>query len=159
MPKVLIGYYSKTGNTEAMAAAIEETIKEEGLGVVRKSVERIEAQELLEYDAIILGSPTYYGTLAWQVKKLLDDSVKFHGKLTGKIGAAFSSAANIGGGNETTILSILEAFLIHGMVVQGEAKGDHYGPVGIGSPDERALKCCKRLGKSVAALVKRLGKE
>jgi len=156
MPKALIGYYSETGNTKAMAAAIEKAVKDEGVETVSKSVDKIAAKELLDYDAIILGSPTYYGTLAWQVKKLLDESVKFHGKLAGKVGAAFTSSANIGGGNETTIMSILEAFLIHGMIVRGEAMGDHYGPVGIGGPDARALGCCKKLGRSVADLVKKL---
>ena len=156
MPKVLIGYYSKTGNTQKMAKAIEESIKEEGLEVVNKKIGDIAADELLDYEAIVLGSPTYYGTLAWPIKKLLDESVKFHGKLKGKIGAAFTSAANIGGGNETAILSILEAFLIHGMIIQGNPKGDHYGPVGIGSPDKRALKGCRQLGKTVADLVRKI---
>ena len=156
MAKVLIGYYSETGNTEKMAKEIEKTIKGEGLEVVNKKIEDIAVDELLDYDAIVIGSPTYYGTLAWLVKKLLDESVKFHVKLKGKIGAAFTSAGNIGGGNETTILSILEAFLIHGMIVQGDPKGDHYGPVGIGSPDERALKGCRQLGKTIADLTKKL---
>lgn len=156
MGRVLISYYSKTGNTKQMADEIEKTMKEEGLRVVKKEIENTKAEELLEYDAIIFGSPTYYGLMAWPVKKLLDESVKFHGKLAGKIGAAFSSSANVGGGNETVILGILEAFLIHGMIVQGEARGDHYGPVAIGRPDDRALACCRRLGESVAELVKKL---
>src|SRR3989338_3550234 len=156
MAKVLIIYYSRTGHTKTMADTIEEAIKQEGVEVIKKKVEDMQAEELLNYDGIIIGSPTYYGTLSWQLKKLIDDSVKFHGKLIGKVGAAFSSAANIGGGNETTILSILEAMLIHGMVVQGEPIGDHYGPVGINEPDERALKGCKKLGKQVANLVKKL---
>jgi NAD(P)H dehydrogenase (quinone) len=156
MPKVLIGYYSKSGNTKRMADAVEESIKEEGLEVVNKEVGDITVDELLDYEAIVMGSPTYYGTLAWPVKKLLDESVKLHGKLKGKIGAAFTSSANIGGGNETAILSILGAFLIHGMIVQGEPEGDHYGPVGVGSPDKRALDGCRRLGKTVAALAKKL---
>ena len=158
MPKVLIGYYSETGNTKKMAKAVEESIKEEGLEVVNKKIEDIAVDELLDYEAIVIGSPTYYGTLAWPIKKLLDESVKFHGQLKGKIGAAFTSAGNIGGGNETTVLSILEAFLIHGMIVQGDPKGDHYGPVGIGSPDERALKGCRQLGKTVAGLAKKLSR-
>ena len=156
MGRVLISYYSKTGNTKQMADEIEKTMKEEGLRVVKKEIENTKAEELLEYDAIIFGSPTYYGLMAWPIKKLLDESVKFHGKLAGKIGAAFSSSANVGGGNETVILGILEAFLIHGMIVQGEARGDHYGPVAIGRPDDRALACCRRLGESVAELVKKL---
>ena len=156
MAKVLIVYYSKTGHTEKMANAVEEAVKEEGVEVVKKRVEDVQADELLEFDGIIIGSPTYYGIMAWPIKKLIDESVKFHGKLAGKVGAAFSSSANIGGGNETVILSILEALLIHGMIVQGEPKGDHYGPVAINEPDERALKGCKRLGQSVANLAKRL---
>lgn len=156
MPKILIIYYSKTGHTEKMAEKIEEAIKEEGIEVVKKRVEDTKVDELLDYDGIVIGSPTYYGIMAWPIKKLIDESVKFHGKLAGKVGAAFSSAANIGGGNETVILSILEALLIHGMIVQGEAKGDHYGPVAINEPDERAIKGCRRLGKGVANLVRRL---
>ena len=156
MARILIVYYSKTGHTEKMANAVEEAIRQEGVEVVKKGVEETQADDLLNFDGIIIGSPCYYGTMAWPIKKLIDESVKFHGKLVGKIGAAFSSSANIGGGNETVILSILEALLIHGMIVQGEPKGDHYGPVAINEPDERALKGCKKLGQAVATLVKRL---
>ncbi len=157
MAKVLVAYYSKTGHTEKMADAIEEAIKQEGIEVTKKRIEDIKVDELLNFDGIVIGSPTYYGIMAWPIKKLIDESVKFHGKLSGKVGAAFSSSANIGGGNETVILSILEALLIHGMIVQGSVKGDHYGPVAINEPDERALGGCKRLGQNVANLVKRLG--
>lgn len=156
MAKVLIVYYSKTGNTEKMSQAIESVIKEQGLDVVRKRVEETTIEEFLNYEGIILGSPCYYGTMAYPLKKLIDESVEFHGKLTGKVGAAFCSGGNVGGGAETTILSILEALLIHGMIVQGDPKGAHYGPIAIGIPDERALKGCERLGKNVANLVKKL---
>ena len=94
--------------------------------------------------------------MAAEIKKLLDQSVKFHGRLDGKIGAAFASSANVGGGNETTILDILNAMLIHGMIIQGDSQGDHYGAVSIDAPDSRATKQCTRLGSRVAKLVKRL---
>lgn len=157
MAKVLVLYYSETGNTKKMAEIIGEGVKGEGLDVDVKDVNNFKTEELLKYDGIIIGSPTYYGTLASEIKKLLDDSVKFHGQLEGKVGGAFSSSANIGGGNETTILSIIEAMLIHGMIVQGFPRGDHYGPVAIGAPDERVKKECRELGKRVASLVKKLG--
>ena len=124
-----------------------------------KDVGEVKAKELLKFEGIIIGSPTYYGSMAYQIKQLLDESVEFHGDLTGKVGAAFSSSANIGGGNETTILDIINALLIHGMIVQGEPLGDHYGPVAIGTPDARASKQCKRLGQKVAKLVKKLSKK
>jgi len=154
--KILIIYYSQTGNTKKMAELVAEGVKSEGVDVELKNVEEVKARELLKADGIIIGSPTYYGSMAYQIKRLLDESVEFHGELAGKVGAAFSSSANVGGGNETTILDIVNAMLIHGMIVQGDSSGDHYGPVAIGAPDARATKQCKRLGQKVAKLVKKL---
>ncbi|MCX6356456.1 MAG: flavodoxin domain-containing protein [Candidatus Aureabacteria bacterium] len=156
MHKVLIIYYSRSGNTEKMARLIAEGVKSGGAEATVKRVEATEASELLNYQGIVIGSPTYYGTMSWEIKKLFDESVAFHGKLDGRVGAAFSSAANIGGGNETTVLAILEAMLIHGMVVQGDAEGDHYGRVSIDAPDRRVEAQCRLTGKRVAALVRKL---
>lgn len=156
MAKALVCYYSRTGNTKKMAEKIHEVFQDEGLKTDLEKVEDTQADDLLQYDCIVLGSPTYYGTMAWEMKRLIDESVKFHGKLKGKVGGAFSSAANIGGGNETTILDILGALLIHGMIIQGDPKGDHYGPVSIGAPDDRTLKCCERLAQDLAVLTKKL---
>ena len=154
MAKILVAYYSKGGNVKKMAELVAKGVKEEGCEVSLKTVENVLADDLIRYDGFIFGSPTYYGQMAAPVKKLLDDSVILHGKLEGKVGGAFTSSANIGGGNETTILSILQVFLIHGMIIQGTSKNDHYGPVAIGSPDSRAEKQCIALGKRVAKLVK-----
>ncbi|MDD2688865.1 MAG: flavodoxin domain-containing protein [Candidatus Omnitrophica bacterium] len=156
MAKIIVIYYSRSGNTKKMAESILEGINKEGVEAKIKDVEDIKVDELLEYDGIIIGSPTYYGTMSYQIKQLLDDSVKFHGKLDGKIGAAFASSANIAGGNETTILDILNAMLIHGMIIQGDPQGDHYGPVAIGSPDSRTTKECIRLGSRISKLVKKI---
>jgi NAD(P)H dehydrogenase (quinone) len=112
-----------------------------------------DVKDITGYDGIIVGSPTYYGTMAAPVKEIFDKSVRFHGKLDGKVGGAFSSAANIGGGNETTITDIINAMLIHGMIVQGNPNGDHYGPVSIGSPDDRVRRQCREYGKRIALLV------
>ncbi len=155
MKKLAIVYYSGTGNTAAMARLVAEGAKAESdIQVDVKSIEDFPARKALEYDGLIIGSPTYYGSMAYQIKKFFDDSVSFHGKLTGKVGGAFSSSANIGGGNETTITGILNAMMIHGMIVQGDSEGDHFGPVSIGSPDARAEEQCRSLGGKVAALVK-----
>jgi NAD(P)H dehydrogenase (quinone) len=157
MKKIAIIYYSKTGNTQAMARFIEEGAKtESGVQVDMERIEDFPAKKALEYDGLIIGSPTYYGSMAHLIKKFLDETVEFHGKLSGKVGAAFSSAANIGGGNETTILSIINALLIHGMIVQGDHNGDHYGPVSVGTPDGRVEKQCRTLGKKIAVLVKKI---
>lgn len=156
MAKVLIVYYSRTGNTKKMALSIEEGIREEGIDVVVKDVKETKVEELLDYDGIILGSPTYYGLPAGEIKTLLDESVKFHGRLDGKVGGAFTSSGGIAGGNETTLLAIIEALLVHGMIVQGNPGGDHYGPVAIGGPNDKVLQACKDYGRRIARLIKRL---
>ena len=97
-----------------------------------------------------------YGGMAGRLKDFFDSSVVHHGKLSGKVGGAFTSSANIGGGNETTVLNILQAMLIHGMIVQGTAEGDHYGPVSIDAPDDRAKAQCEALGRRVASLAIKL---
>ncbi len=157
MAKMLIAYHSRGGNTRKMAELIHAGAAGlNGLQADVKPVVEVEPGSLLGYDAIVLGSPTYYGLPSAEVKKLLDDSVAFHGQLEGKVGGAFSSSANIGGGNETTIMAILQALLIHGMVVQGVPNGDHYGPVAIGAPDRRAATQCQEYGRRLAALTKKL---
>ena len=157
MAKILIVYYSRTGNTKEMASYVEAGVKEiRGVEVACLSVDQVKAEDLLKYDGIIMGSPVYYGTMAAETKKLLDESVAHHGKLAGKIGGAFASSANVGGGNETTVMDLIKALLIHGMIVPGSAKGDHYGPVAIGKPDNRAQNECKKLGRLVATLTVRL---
>ena len=152
MAKGLVIFYSRTGNTKEMAEIIAASMNESGLPTECKPVENVKPKDLLAFDAIVIGSPTYYGHMAAQIKQLFDDLVSTHGSLDGKIGAAFSSAANIGGGNETTVMGIIEAMLISGLIVQGDPLGDHYGPVSIGKPDHRVINQCKRRGKRIADL-------
>jgi NAD(P)H dehydrogenase (quinone) len=158
MSKALILYYSRGGNTKKMAEFIAKGVEKEKVEVNIRDVKDVTVDYLLVFDAIIIGSPTYYGGMAAEIKRLFDESVKLHGKFDGKIGAAFTSSRQIGGGNETTILDIINAMLIHGMIVQGDWQGDHYGPVSLGFPDGRALKECVRLGSRIARLVKKIAK-
>jgi NAD(P)H dehydrogenase (quinone) len=156
MAKGMVVYYSRSGNTKEMAEIIAKAMNDAGLKTECKSVEKVKADDLPGYDAIVIGSPTYYGQMASPIKKLVDDLVSRHGDLNGKVGGAFSSSANIGGGNETTIMGIIEAMLIAGMVVQGDPQGDHYGPVSIGKPDDRVKKQCARRGQRIAELTQKL---
>jgi len=156
MAKGIVVYYSRTGNTKEMAQIIAKAMNEADLPTECKSVGDVKADDVFSYDAIVIGSPTYYGQMAAPIKELIDDLVGRHGQLDGKVGAAFASAANIGGGNETTIMGIIEAMLISGMVVQGDPNGDHYGPVSIGKPDQRVEQQCRRRGQRIVELTKKL---
>jgi NAD(P)H dehydrogenase (quinone) len=157
MARILITYYSRTGNTAKMAEEVANGAREvKGADVTVKPVEEIKPEELKDYDAIIMGSPVYYGTMAAELKKLIDDSVAFHGQLDGKIGGAFASSGGPHGGNETTVLDIVKALLVHGMIVQGSYDGDHYGAVAVGAPDHRSAGECQHLGRRTAQLAVRL---
>lgn len=154
MAEVLVVYYTRTGNTEKMANMVKEGVAKEGLDVACKNVKDVRVDDLLDYDGIIMGTPVHYGTIAAELKKLIDDSIKLHGKLEGKVGGAFSTSINIGGGNETAIMDLLKCMLIHGMIIQGSSKGDHYGPVSVGAPGERSNEQCVRYGQRIARLVR-----
>jgi len=156
MTRILIIYFSETGNTEKMAYSVAEGVREEGVEHQIKKVQEASVDDLLDVDGIVIGSPTYFGTMAAEIKSFLDKSVVHFKRLAGKVGGAFASSALLGGGNETTVLALLQALLIHGMIIEGTTEGPHYGPVALGSPDQGNLEECKQLGRRVARLVKKL---
>jgi NAD(P)H dehydrogenase (quinone) len=157
MARVLIVYDSKSGRTEKMALAVAEGVKQvKGVDVQVKKVEQADVEELTKADGVILGSPTYYGQMSAKLKDFIDKSIKFHGKLEGKVGAGFTSSGGTASGAETTLFSILQALLIHGMIIQGRADDKHYGAAIAGVPDEDDLKSCIDLGKRVANIVVKL---
>jgi len=156
MKKVLIVYYSKSGNTRKLAQAVAAGVKASGAGCDCKPVARAKVADLLRYDAIILGSPTYYGQMAAEMKQFIDKSVRIHGRLAGKVGGAFTTAGGTHCGAETCLLSLLAALLIHGMAVIGDASYNHYGPAAVGAPDKAALRLGRLYGRKIARLAKKL---
>jgi NAD(P)H dehydrogenase (quinone) len=139
MAKVLVLYYSMYGHIETMANAVAEgardagaevavkrvpeTIPEEqaqAIGIKPQSAPVATVAELTEYDAIIVGAPTRYGSVPGQMRTFWDQTGQlwFQGKLAGKLGAMFTSTGT-GGGNEATIIGFLSTFLHHGMVFAG----------------------------------------
>ncbi len=157
MTRILISYFTKSGNTEKMARAIAEGAKSvDGVEVELKTIADTSIEDLQQADGIILGSPTYFGQMAAEVKDLIDRSIKVFGRLNGKVGGAFTSSGGPAGGNETTIMGILSGLLVHGMVVQGLQAGSHYGPVAVHAPDDAGLRECQRYGEQTATLTKKL---
>jgi NAD(P)H dehydrogenase (quinone) len=154
--KVLIVYYSQTGNTEKMAQAVAEGVEGAGVEPIVRKVDEANVDELLNVQGLILGSPVYYGLPSAKIKAFIDESVKFHGKLEGMVGGAFCSAGGTHTGCETTIMALLEALLVHGMVVQGTSSKNHYGAASVGAPDDADAEVCRKMGARVAELVKRL---
>jgi NAD(P)H dehydrogenase (quinone) len=156
--KVLVVYSSEGGNTEKLARAVAEGAKAAGAQVTLKRAREAEPADLVRADAVAAGSPVYFGTMSAELKALWDRSVGVRGELAGKVGAAFATAGHPTGGKETTILSILQAMLIHAMLVVGDPleTGGHYGAAGVGAPDAAALREGRALGKRLAEVAARL---
>ncbi len=154
MTKVLVVYHSRSGNTAKMAAAVAEGARNGGADVVLKKVEEASVEDLAAADGIVFGAPTYFGTLSGEMKSFIDRSVRIRGKLENKVGAAFTSSGSLSGGNETTLISLIEGMLIHGMIIVGDPleTGGHYGAVAVGAPDAGALIACRKLGERVAEI-------
>jgi NAD(P)H dehydrogenase (quinone) len=166
--KVLVVYDSRTGNTERMARAIKEGAEGIGVDVELKKVDDTKLSDLEAADGIILGSPTYFGSMSAKMKGLVDRSAGLFakGRLKNKVGAAFTSADCTGSGAETTLLSLIAALIQYEAIIvsaPGREAGwpGTYGVIAddlyaIGSPNEKMLDSCKELGKRVADTVKKL---
>lgn len=157
MATMLIVYYSTSGNTRKMAELIADGARAAGgVQVDVRPVDDVTPDDLLETDAIIIGSPVYFATMASQIKKLIEDSVTYFTRMDGKLGGAFVSSGSVHGGNETTLLDIAKALMVHGMIVKGVAGGAHFGPVAVGAPDADEGEECRRYGYDLAELAVKL---
>jgi len=109
-------------------------------------------------NGIVLGSPVYFGLPASEIKRFIDDSISVRGQLENKIGAAFVSSGHRAGGRETTIMALLQAFIVHGMVVCGDpiSSGGHFGAVSQGTPDDQSAQECTNLAKKVVMLASKM---
>jgi NAD(P)H dehydrogenase (quinone) len=197
MAKVLVLYYSAYGHIETMANAVADGARSAGAEVaIRRVPELVSPEvaqashykvdqaaaiatvdELAEYDAIIVGSGTRYGTVTSQMRNFWDQTggLWFTGKLVGKVGSVFTSSATQHGGQESTILGFIPTLLHHGMVVVGlpyafqgqmgveEVKGGSpYGAStitgGDGSrqPSEIELEAARYQGRHVAGIAAKI---
>ena len=147
MPKILVLFYSRTGNTAQLADAIAEGAR--GVRFTEVDVRRVAdlapesviaanadwkagrdalaakyrtfgaVEELAGYDGIVLGAPTRYGVMAAELKNVLDQTGPLwnEGLLVDKVGAAFTSVSTAHGGHETTLWSIMTPMANLGMII------------------------------------------
>lgn len=157
--KVLILYYSKGGNTRKLAEAIAEGAGQvDGVDAVLRHTREVDRDDFVSADGLIVGSPVYFGTMAAQIKKILDDYVGVRKKMENKVGATFATAGDASGGKETTMMAIIQALLIYGMIIVGDPMSatGHYGTACVGAPDAGFQENGRKLGRRVAELVKKI---
>jgi len=198
MTKVLVLYYSSYGHIETMAKAVAEGAG--GVDGVEVTVKRVpelmpddvakkagvkldqaapiaSPDELADYDAIIVGTPTRFGNMAAQMRNFLDQTggLWAKGALIGKVGSVFTSTATQHGGQETTLMSTITTLLHQGLVIVGLpysaaeqmtldeiVGGSPYGATTIAAgdgsrqPSEKELTMARFQGRHVAEIAAKL---
>jgi len=198
MTKVLVLYHSTYGHVETMAEAIAEGARSvDGVTVDIKRVPELVPEALAKssgykmdqaapiavvadlenYAAVIVGAGTRYGTASSQMRNFWDQTggVWMEGTLVGKVGSAFTSTATQHGGQETTLIGLIQTLMHHGMLIAGLpyawagqsrideiTGGSPYGATtitgGDGSrmPSENELEGARWQGRYVAETAKKL---
>jgi len=169
--RILVAYYSRTGNTEKMAHGVGAGAgRVPGVSVLVKPVMEVSKEDLESAHGIILGVPTYFANIPGAVKTVLDDwNWKLKVDFTDKVGGAFATAGGRTGGQGHVVTSLLLFMLNNRMVVAGPLYQNPQtgsiwgepgavavtGPVDAGVSDSE-LDGAQRLGERVARLAARL---
>ncbi|MFF7179751.1 NAD(P)H:quinone oxidoreductase [Streptomyces sp. NPDC008121] len=193
--KVAVIYYSATGNVHALAQAVAEGAEKAGAEVRLRRVPELAPDAAIDAnpawrshvdatgdvevatlddlewaDAYALGSPTRFGNVAAQLKQFIDTSGGLwqRGVMADKAATGFTSAHNVHGGNESTLLALYNSFHHWGSVIVSPgytdpavyaAGGNPYGtahPGGSGAPEENVLQAARYQGTRLARIAKRL---
>lgn len=90
MPKILIVYTTRSGETRNIAERIAEGIRFQGVEAEVTDVAKIKNEnDLKGYDGYVFGSPTYHGDMMQSMKTFLFLAEK--AELEGKVGGSFGA--------------------------------------------------------------------
>jgi NAD(P)H dehydrogenase (quinone) len=129
-----------------------------GVSAILRNCGEVTKEDFLESGGIIAGSPVYFGVMAAELKKVFDQFIGVRKRMEGKVGAAFATSGDATGGKETTMMSIIQSFLIYGMIIVGDPMSatGHYGVACAGAPDAKTEENAIKLGRRVAEVAKKL---
>ena len=140
MPRILVLYYSRTGNTEKMAKAVAEGAKSvQGTEVELRF--QVTPEELATFDAVLVGSATYHHDIPVGLKALFEDAAVKNVNLRGKLGAAFGSYGWSGEASKLIIEILKNKFE---MIITEPPFPVKY------QPDEASIENCRQLGRRIA---------
>ena len=154
---ISIIYVSQTGNTEEAAEYIRDGILAKYPFVQVKALDIRENEVDLEFleqsDAVIFGTPVYFTSLSWELKRWFDNSSRIN--LKGKLGAAFVTAKSPTGGVDTAIMEMVRYMLLKGMLVFSGAGAQtahrfQIGAAGTGNDMEPYAEQFEEMGANVA---------
>ena len=151
MGKVLVIYASDYGHTKRAAELVAMGAESVADTFVRsRSASQATADDVLDADGLIIGSPVHMGSVHWQIKRFIDETLSglwSRDLVVGRVGGVFTTGGGLGGaggGSEFAMLSMLAVLAELGMVLvplpkstEGFANaGLHWGPYArCGTPD------------------------
>ena len=148
--KALVIYHSQEhGNTEAMARAVAEGIKEAGLQVVTLNTneDRLDCSTYPHFSCVAIGTPDYFSYLAGGIKMFLDDHYIEEQKGTeGLFDKPIALFYSHGGGGKVR-QPLVSLFKRLGPII-GEPVESYL------KPTEKVLEKCRKLGRDLAAAAK-----
>ena len=148
MPKVLVVYFSRTGNTEKMANFVAEGVKAAGVEVVMKKAEIVKIDDLVVADAIAFGSATSWGYMGGKLKDVFENMlIQARDKFNGKPFAVFTSAGIIESGKKAA--ESIE-YIVTFFKMQSATKA----VVSQGNPTDKDKEACKEIGRKLAQTIK-----
>ncbi|MCX5720190.1 MAG: NAD(P)H:quinone oxidoreductase [Nitrospirae bacterium] len=201
--KVLIVFYSTFGNVYKMAKLVAEGVNQvEGAEAVirkvpelmpeslvqsrddmkagaemQKDIQLVTLNDFKEAGAIAFGTPTRFGNVSAQLKNQIDQlgSLWMQRTFEGKPAGVFVSTGTLHGGQESTILSLMNVLLHLGLILVGvpysvpdlyltKGGGAPYGPGHVAGADnmreidENEANICRYFGKRLAEIGLKLGK-
>lgn len=140
LPRILVLYYSQTGNTDKMAKAVVEGAQ----SVQRVNVELsyyVDAEQLSQFDALVVGAPTYHHDMTLNMKRLFEEAGAKNVGLKGKLGAAFGSYGWSGEAPKLILEIMKNRFEMS--VIEPPLLLKY-------TPDAAGLEKCRELGRRVA---------
>jgi flavodoxin I len=140
MKKILVLYYSRTGNTERMANAVAEGAQSSGNVEVELNY-HADPQSLSNYDAILVGSPTYHHDMPIDFKNLFEEAAVQGVSLKGKIGVTFGSYG--WSGEAPKLISEIMKYKFEMQVIEPPLLAKY-------TPDQNIINSCRDLGKRVS---------
>jgi len=123
MTKSVVIYHSGYGHTQRIAQSVAEGANAQLIAIdADGNITESDWAALDAADAILMGSPTYMGSVSWQFKKFADASSKqwMSGAWKDKVAGGFTISANLSGDKLSTLQYFITLSMQLGMVWVGQ---------------------------------------
>lgn len=166
--RILIAYHSETGNTAKLALAVRDgAVAAGGVEVTIRKTSEVTEREMISADAVLVGTPVYWGSVSAEAKAFLDRLANTLRKARpdmgeGRVAGVFCTAGAVSSGKDLARLTAIAAFLAMRFTIVGGVDSEGYGilgphaTTGSGGPNATEVAEAKAFGERFARIAGRL---